>query len=81
MRIKIIILIMLALLSFINNILNRFDDLQFMIEDTCVETFLKTVDPNIHSDESYVYLIIKYLVYFIFFFDIGDVKTIKNLYV
>ncbi len=80
MRTKIILIVFLAIFSFLNNLIISFDSLQEMTNQTDVEVFLQTIDPNINCNQGYIRLIIRYLIYFVFFFDINDIKSVKNLY-
>lgn len=78
MNTKLFILTFLAIICFINNLFTNFDVLQDMVEDTDLNVVL--IDKGTSGKQSsYPKLIFRYLVYYVFFYDISTPLTIFEL--
>jgi len=76
---KVSILLLLAIFSFINNLFLHFDQLKHIHQEETVEVFYMKVEPDVEMDHpigSYIKTIYDYTLYFIFFFNIHDIRSI-----
>lgn len=78
MSYKLLILIILAVICFINNLFVNFDVLQVIVEDTEVTTAI--VDKGIEEKPSnYIKMLYRYFVYYLYFYDAYNQLTIFEL--
>lgn len=78
MNYKLLGLIGLAIICFINNLLVNFDGLQKIVETTEVTTVM--VDKGIEEKPiNYIKMIYRYLVFYVYFYDAYDELTIFEL--
>lgn len=79
---KVLIVIILVCLSFINNLLLTFDNLKDLNKSSDLACLVSVVDPSIKVEEetiNKVSLMYKYIIYFIFFYNINDPTSIKDI--
>lgn len=82
MKVKTIIVLFILIVSFLNNILINFNTLKKITNNIEKEVLLAKVDPRIKIDKptsSYIKIIFKYVIYFIFFFDVSTPSTVIDL--
>ena len=73
----------LFVISGINNFLRSFDILKEVNNDATLECFLYDVNPNVEIEKpfsEYIQTIFKYIIYFIFFYNIDDPISIIEMY-
>lgn len=79
---KVLLIIVLVVVSFINNLLLGFDNLKKLNEDTDIECFLVDIDPNINIEKRYqkkLKTIYQYIIFYIFFYNINDPSSIIDI--
>lgn len=79
---KVLLIIVLVVVSFINNLLLGFDNLKNLNEDTDIECFLVDIDPNINIEKRYqkkLKTIYQYIIFYIFFYNINDPSSIIDI--
>ncbi len=79
---KILIVSILILFSFFNNLLFGFENLKAIHRTSDVECFLVSIDSNIKVENpflSQVKIVYKYLVFYLFFFDISNPSSVIQI--
>lgn len=75
---KVIFIFVLVVFSFFNNIVLTFDKLKELTKNQEIEVFFQRIDDTVEVENaptSYVKMIGKYILYFVFFYNIDDITS------
>lgn len=79
---KVTLIVFLIVFCAINNFLHSYDDFKMLNQTVNVECMMYNINPNINVDnslKSYLENIYDYFVYYIFFYNNNDYKSIVDI--
>lgn len=79
LKYKVTILLVLLVFSFVNNLIIGFENLKNITENADEEVFFMMVDVQIEPEkptQRYIKTIYKYLIFYIFYFNIDDLPSV-----
>lgn len=82
LKYKVTILLVLLVFSFVNNLILGFENLKNITENADEEVFFMMVDVQIEPERPimrYVKTIYKYLIFYVFYFNIDDLPSVIKI--
>ncbi|HON64732.1 MAG TPA: hypothetical protein PLA20_07385 [Bacilli bacterium] len=80
MKIKIAIIICLTVFAFLNNFIIHFDEVKALTNDVDITIMVATLDPRVEKAPGSLKVFWHYLLFFLYFFNPNDLRSILKLY-